>query len=132
MKPATHSPAAKARETHQRVGLCVGISILGCSTLVLSFIAPSVPSTQGTVQVPVHRVDLSTASASELALLPNVGPALAQRIIQYRTEHGAFESLEQFQEVEGIGPKTAEAIAEEIRGFAHADDLDARGAKQTR
>lgn len=48
-------------------------------------------------------LDLNTASAAELAQLPGIGPELAERIIAYRTEHGAFGSTEEIMEVSGIG-----------------------------
>jgi competence protein ComEA len=53
---------------------------------------------------PGARVDLNAASPSILDTLPGVGPVTAQRIIDWRTQHGRFASIEQLQEVEGIGP----------------------------
>ncbi|MGI5168394.1 helix-hairpin-helix domain-containing protein [Spirillospora sp. CA-253888] len=50
-------------------------------------------------------VDLNTATAEELDALPGVGPVLAQRIVEYRTQHGGFRSAEQLQEVTGIGAR---------------------------
>ncbi|MFI6516330.1 helix-hairpin-helix domain-containing protein [Spirillospora sp. NPDC050679] len=50
-------------------------------------------------------VDLNTATTEELDALPGVGPVLAQRIVEYRTQHGGFRSVEQLQEVTGIGAR---------------------------
>ncbi len=50
-------------------------------------------------------VDLNYATVEELVRLPNIGPALAQRIVAYREQHGGFEHPEQVQDVPGIGPK---------------------------
>lgn len=50
-------------------------------------------------------VNLNTASESALEELPGVGPVLAQRIIDWRTEHGRFTSVDELAEVSGIGEK---------------------------
>lgn len=51
-----------------------------------------------------QRVDLNTASLSTLDTLPGVGPVTAQRIVDWRTRHGRFASVEQLRQIEGIGP----------------------------
>jgi competence protein ComEA len=55
-------------------------------------------------------VSLSSASQAELEQLDGVGPALAQRIMQYRDQHGGFRSVDELQQVSGIGPKRFEAL----------------------
>lgn len=55
-------------------------------------------------------VDLNTADAAGLDTLPGIGPALAQRIIDWRTEHGPFASVESLTDVSGIGPATMEKL----------------------
>nr|WP_229696954.1 ComEA family DNA-binding protein [Streptomyces lasiicapitis] len=50
-------------------------------------------------------VGLNTATAEQLDTLPGVGPVLAQHIIDYRTEHGGFRSVDELREVNGIGEK---------------------------
>lgn len=50
-------------------------------------------------------ISLNKAKKEELQTLPGVGPALAERIISYRTEKGAFQSIEDIKKVKGIGEK---------------------------
>jgi len=59
---------------------------------------------------PGERIDLDNADVTEITRLPRVGPALAQRIVAWRTEHGLFGSLDRLDSVPGIGPKLLEAI----------------------
>jgi competence protein ComEA len=56
------------------------------------------------------RMSLSNATQAQLEQLDGIGPALAQRIIQYREQHGGFRSIDQLQEVAGIGTKRFEAL----------------------
>ena len=58
-------------------------------------------------------ISINTAGPDELMKLERIGPAMAQRIIDYRTQT-PFASLEQIMEVRGIGPKTYEKIREKI------------------
>jgi len=55
-------------------------------------------------------VNINTADASQLALLPRIGPALAQRILDFRGENGKFEATEELILVRGIGEKTFELL----------------------
>jgi competence protein ComEA len=55
-------------------------------------------------------VDLNTATLADLDALPGVGPVLAQRILDWRTAHGAFASVDQLREVEGIGARRLETL----------------------
>ncbi|MBS2961968.1 ComEA family DNA-binding protein [Actinocrinis puniceicyclus] len=56
---------------------------------------------------PVH---LNTATAQQLEQLPGVGPALAQRILDYRAEHGPFTSIAELRQVHGLGPSKLAAL----------------------
>ena len=50
-------------------------------------------------------VDLNKATQAELEVLPGVGPKMAERILAYRVENGGFKSIDQLDEVKGIGEK---------------------------
>ena len=54
------------------------------------------------------------ADAAALQTLPGIGPALAERIIAYRTEHGPFRTVEELLEVKGIGEATLEKLRQEV------------------
>lgn len=56
-------------------------------------------------------INLNTATADELTALDGIGPALAQRIVEYRTAYGPFRRVEDVTNVRGIGPAKLEAIA---------------------
>ena len=53
-------------------------------------------------------ININKASAKELAQLKGVGDKLAAKIVEYRTKHGAFKSVQDLTKVKGIGPKILE------------------------
>ncbi|NQX27861.1 helix-hairpin-helix domain-containing protein [Microbacteriaceae bacterium VKM Ac-2854] len=62
----------------------------------------------------VGAVSLNGATAAELEELPRIGPAMAQRIVEYREQNGPFTSIDQLLEVSGIGEKTLEAFRDQV------------------
>ncbi|XVQ13398.1 helix-hairpin-helix domain-containing protein [Spirillospora sp. CA-255316] len=67
--------------------------------------AAAAPGAPGGAGAPGAPLDLNTATVEQLDQLPGVGPVLAQRIVDHRTQHGAFRSVDQLQEVSGIGSR---------------------------
>ncbi|WP_052446764.1 ComEA family DNA-binding protein [Candidatus Soleaferrea massiliensis] len=58
------------------------------------------------------KIDINTATSEELQRIPGIGPATAEKILDYRAEIGVFTSLDQLLEVKGIGEKKLETIRE--------------------
>ena len=64
-----------------------------------------------TANPPGGKLSLGSATSVELEQLPGVGPVLAQRIVQWRADHGAFRTVDDLNEVSGVG----DALMEQIR-----------------
>ncbi|MCT9867902.1 helix-hairpin-helix domain-containing protein [Paenarthrobacter aurescens] len=56
------------------------------------------------------KVNLNTASLEDLGTLPRVGPVTAQRILDWRKDHGPFASVDELDAIDGIGPKLMESL----------------------
>jgi competence ComEA-like helix-hairpin-helix protein len=61
------------------------------------------------------QISINDADWPEFTLLPGIGETLAQRIVEYRRDQGAFESVDDLQRVKGIGPKTMRRIRPFLR-----------------
>jgi competence protein ComEA len=59
-------------------------------------------------------VNLNTATEEQLDTLPGVGPVTAQKILEWRSAHGAFSSVDELLEVDGIGEKTLADMAPHV------------------
>lgn len=73
--------------------------------------APAAPMPRASA---VRLIDVNAAGLGELDLLPGIGPALGQRIIDYRNEHGPFASVDDLQRVSGIGPRTLDKMRSRV------------------
>ena len=61
------------------------------------------------------KLSLATATLEQLDELDGIGPTLAERILEYRTENGGFRSLAELREVEGIGEKRFASLSEAVQ-----------------
>ena len=74
------------------------------------YISADIASTVTTTNDDSGLININTASASVIQTLPNIGPVLAQRIVDFRTSNGDYTAPEDLLQVEGIGEKRLEQI----------------------
>ena len=105
------------------LGLLGGLALLGLGVLLWQRPPLVVEGALNAMQVPrwdevlavARQVDINTASAAELERLPEIGPGLAKRIVDYRQQHGRFKMSEELMRVRGIGPKKYKALEGYVR-----------------
>jgi competence protein ComEA len=120
-----HNPCQRQRHFLRRPALS---ALLLAATLALGF-APSAEAKRPAIE---GVINLNTATAAELQLLSGVGPAKAERIIEYRTKH-PFRTVEELGRVKGIGPKTVRKLRLHltVRGPTTAAVVGAKPPAQT-
>jgi competence ComEA-like helix-hairpin-helix protein len=65
----------------------------------------------------IHAIDVNLSTAQELEALPGIGLILAHRIVEYRMQVGGFQSIEDLDQVKGIGTKKLQALRPLIKVF---------------
>lgn len=80
--------------------------------LVLAAFATTAMAGAGTAGAAAGVVNLNTADGSQLKMLPGVGEKAAQRIVEYRTQHGPFGKTADLMQVKGFGAKTYEKLSQ--------------------
>ena len=85
------------------------LNLLVAALVVLAIAGSALADNSGAA--PSGVVNINTADAAQLALLPHVGAKAAQRIIDYRHEHGAFKKTTDLMQVKGIGEKSFQRLS---------------------
>ncbi len=112
---AAHASAATAEPDDESDTLSTGHPAPD-ATVVSSTPDPTIRSSTGVATSDSESVskeemiDINTAELSELLSLPGIGPTLAGRILDYRREHGPFQSVLELLQVKGIGTKRLERL----------------------
>jgi competence protein ComEA len=97
----------QGRKEWCRYGAAIGIAV---ALLFLPLVAQGAAAPAATPE----KIDVNRATSAELESLPGVGPSLAQRILDYRKEHGPFQRIEDLMNVQGIGEKNFLRIREHV------------------
>jgi competence protein ComEA len=94
----------------------LGVAVLMTAASFLPFadFAYAGPKPEAQIQAPAQVVNINTAGSEELQKLRGVGPAIAERILQYRQENGRFEKVEDLSKVRGIGGAKFEKMKSEV------------------
>lgn len=87
-------------------GLNLARKVVDGEQILVGATAASLPTTSTSGASPGGLVNLNLATLADLDGLPGVGPVTAQRILDWRTAHGQFASVDQLREIQGIGEKT--------------------------
>lgn len=106
------SASVAAPRCARAVAMCIACLTLAAAALqARTGAVPGAGPGQGLPPaVEARMVDVNAACEAELALLPGIGPAMAERIARDRAQRGAFGSLDELRRVKGIGPATLERI----------------------
>jgi competence protein ComEA len=78
--------------------------------LVLALVVSSGLATAAGKPAPTGKVNINTATAQQLTVLPGVGEKLAARIVEYRQKQGGFKNVSELMNVQGIGEKNLAKI----------------------
>ncbi len=110
---------ARVQDAVRRAGIAAGADLAGLNLaerladgeqVVVPRRGQPVPATGGGATGTTTIVHLNSATLEQLETLDGIGPSLAQRIIDYRTTHGGFRSLDDLDQVSGFGPARMAAL----------------------
>ncbi|MDQ3474439.1 MAG: helix-hairpin-helix domain-containing protein [Acidobacteriota bacterium] len=95
--------------------VCSTAVFCSCARLPLSASNSESSSNTAALDSNPHRVEINTASASELEKLPGIGKGLAERIVAHREQHGPFRRVEHLMMVPGISEKKFRELQRWVR-----------------
>ncbi|MCA9310653.1 MAG: ComEA family DNA-binding protein [Phycisphaerales bacterium] len=104
--------------TRTGVGTLTAVVVFVVALAMVALAARPAPASG--VSLPIRRIDLNHASASELEVLPGIGPGRASAIVAAREGRGGFRTLDDLESVPGIGPRTVAGL----RPFARVEQVD--------
>jgi len=87
------------------------LTIFIIAFLIASASLAAMPESTPSANEPAGVVNINTAGVQELSLLPRVGAKVAQRIVDYRNEHGKFAKTSDLMQVKGIGDKSFQNLS---------------------
>ena len=110
------------------VGFLIGRNTTESDVVINSYVVPhdtspikadatpenTSPATEALHSATSQQININTATLEQLITLPGIGPALAQRILDFRETYGPFQNLVELTDIEGIGAKKIEAIKDLI------------------
>ena len=102
---------------NQKKAITAGIFLLATGFGVLSLTglnAYAAPKAEKQAESQARLVNLNQASAQDLVGIQGIGPAIAERILQYRQEHGRFEKVEDLGKIHGIGEAKFQKIKSQV------------------
>jgi len=92
-----------------------GFLLAGVASGTAAAPAHRAPATKATAEEGASAiVDINAADAEKLATLPGIGPSIAQRIVEYRKEHGPFKAVDELVNVRGVGEKLLTRLRDHI------------------
>jgi len=86
------------------------ITIPGVGASPIAVVESTAAPTQAPMGIGSGLVNINTASAEQLEGLPGIGPVLAARIVEWRSTHGPFASIDALEQIEGISASTVDEL----------------------
>jgi comEA protein len=104
----------------KEVNMFKGKGFKPTACLVLGLLLVSFSAVLAEAQTAAPKININTASAADFQKLPRIGPQIAQRIIDFRTQNGPFKRVEELMKVKGIGEKLFDQIKDRVMVGAEA------------